>query len=599
MSTRKALVRGIIILGIVSLAFLAGCGGGAGQSVNNQPPQPTAVTVSPASATVTASGVQQFAAVVTPSGANQAVTWSLSGTGCTGASCGTIDATGRYTAAATVPNPPTVTVVATSVADPSKTGPASVTIIAITPPVACSNPNNAKLNGQYAFLFSGFDGDSSLAIAGSFTADGNGHITAGVQDINTGLTVTTDQAFTGAYLACPDNRGSMTLQLARGTSTFSFALASFASGVAGRGRLVSFGDVSQTGFIGTGVLARQDPAAFSTAAVNGGFAFGFGGEGSRGTFLLSANGRFTTSGGSLSAGQIDVNDGGTTALNLPFAGTYTVGANGRGTAVLNITAQSVFSNFSFYVVSAGELLFVELDQRSLCPCPVISGSALQQSGVPFAASSLSGAAVFNLNGVVSPPGTDVAVGQETFDGSGSLSGAFDENKAGVITSSTASTGTYTVDGNGLGRGVITITGDPNPMPFYLVSPGKGFIINAGSSGQAGIFEPQTGGPFSNASVSGNYVLGTPPSLFALSAVSGVVAANGVGSLNGTSDGGGGTGQSFTGSYSVAANGRATLAITPSVGAPRNMVFYLVSPSEAVGIQVDSGATNAAVNIIEK
>lgn len=131
MNSRKALVRGIIILGIVSLAFLAGCGGGASQSVNNQlppPSQPTAVTVSPASATVTASGVQQFAAVVTPSGANQAVTWSVSGSGCTGASCGAIDSTGRYTAPATVPSSPTVIVTATSAADSTKTGTATVTI---------------------------------------------------------------------------------------------------------------------------------------------------------------------------------------------------------------------------------------------------------------------------------------------------------------------------------------------------------------------------------------------------------------------------------------------------------------------------------------
>lgn len=131
MNSRKALGRGIIILWIVSLAFLAGCGGGAGQSVNNQPPpppQPTAVTVSPASATVTASGVQQFAAVVTPSGANQAVTWSLSGTGCTGASCGAIDSTGRYTAPSSVPSSPTVTVTATSVSDSTKFGSASITV---------------------------------------------------------------------------------------------------------------------------------------------------------------------------------------------------------------------------------------------------------------------------------------------------------------------------------------------------------------------------------------------------------------------------------------------------------------------------------------
>jgi hypothetical protein len=137
MNRRKALVRGIIVLGIVSLAFLAGCGGGASQSVNNQPPpppQPTSVTVSPGSATVTASGVQQFAAVVSPSGANQAVIWSLSGTGCTGASCGVIDSSGRYTAPSTVQSSPTVTVTATSVSDSTKFGSASITVSPAPPP---------------------------------------------------------------------------------------------------------------------------------------------------------------------------------------------------------------------------------------------------------------------------------------------------------------------------------------------------------------------------------------------------------------------------------------------------------------------------------
>ncbi len=134
MNSRTVLMRRLVVLWIVSLMFLVGCGGSTSQSANNQPPppsQPTAVTVSPSSATVIAGGVQQFTAIVTPSGASQAVTWSLSGTGCTGASCGTIDATGRYTASATVPNPPTVTITATSVADSTKSGSATLTV---TPP---------------------------------------------------------------------------------------------------------------------------------------------------------------------------------------------------------------------------------------------------------------------------------------------------------------------------------------------------------------------------------------------------------------------------------------------------------------------------------
>jgi len=44
---------------------------------------------------------------------SKAVTnWSVAGTGCSGASCGKIDATGTYTTPATAPAPPTVTVTA-------------------------------------------------------------------------------------------------------------------------------------------------------------------------------------------------------------------------------------------------------------------------------------------------------------------------------------------------------------------------------------------------------------------------------------------------------------------------------------------------------
>src|SRR5262245_27075091 len=122
MNSRTVLMRRLVILWIVSLVFLVGCGGYSSQSANNQPAPPTGVSVSPASVTVTAGGAQQFTAIVTPSGAYQAVTWSVSGTGCTGANCGTISSTGMYTAPATIPNPPTVTITATLVADSAKSG---------------------------------------------------------------------------------------------------------------------------------------------------------------------------------------------------------------------------------------------------------------------------------------------------------------------------------------------------------------------------------------------------------------------------------------------------------------------------------------------
>src|SRR5260370_978231 len=108
------------------------------------------VTVSPASATVQTGGVQQFTATVSPSGANQAVIWSLSGTGCTGASCGTIDTTGKYTAPATTPNPPTVTVRAASVADSAKAAVAAVNVMTAVnpiPAITTISPNSADTAG--------------------------------------------------------------------------------------------------------------------------------------------------------------------------------------------------------------------------------------------------------------------------------------------------------------------------------------------------------------------------------------------------------------------------------------------------------------------
>jgi hypothetical protein len=71
--------------------------------------------------------------------ADQSVNWGVSGTGCSGAQCGTIDTTGLYTACFCAKSCYRETVTATSQADNSVTGTATVTVIAqlgitISPP---------------------------------------------------------------------------------------------------------------------------------------------------------------------------------------------------------------------------------------------------------------------------------------------------------------------------------------------------------------------------------------------------------------------------------------------------------------------------------
>jgi Bacterial Ig-like domain (group 2) len=594
MNSKILLMRTPIILGIVSLVFLGGCGGGMASTVSNQPPAPAGVAVSPTRATIQAGGEQQFTATVSPIGANQAVTWSVSGSSCAGTSCGMIDTTGKYTAPATVPNPPTVVVTARSVTDSTKVDTATVTITS-----AEASPDNTKLSGQYAFLFSGFNSAGPVSVVGNFTADGNGNLIAGNTDVAIVGGPRTNQGLThSTYSVASNNSGTISLNTAVNfptdsfSFTFSFALNSFSSvGVATEGRLIESDGTSQ---IGTGFFVKQDPAAFSPAAISGDFAFGLAGP--SGIDENVALGRFTASDGSLSAGHIDLIGFGSGGLqpDQSFTGTYSVEGSGRGEATLNISGQPGPLGLILYVVSSSESLWMDASGSGA------TGMTLQQSVGPFNASSLKGTSVFGAAGFT-VAGNDVTVGEVQFDGAGNVSGTNDENYFGLSFADEPITGTYTVDSNGLGRGAISEARGPGLSMFYLVSPGRGFIISGNDSLEFGTFEPQTGGLFSNGSFSGNYALGTVPLLASVgtSFASAVLSADGVGNLSATLTTKAGT-QTFAGTYSVSANGRTTLSITPTSESPSNFVFYFVSPSKAVGVQmVDFGPANAAVNVVEK
>ena len=134
----------LIIFEISGLALCAGCGDSSAPMPNGPSTTPLSITFAPFSNNcsgvrcVQIGGMEQFSVSVScaigvtcPLASSQGVTWSVAGTGCSGASCGTIDATGKYSAPATVPNPDAVvTVTARSVADPRYF--ASVTIAIVT-----------------------------------------------------------------------------------------------------------------------------------------------------------------------------------------------------------------------------------------------------------------------------------------------------------------------------------------------------------------------------------------------------------------------------------------------------------------------------------
>lgn len=95
----------------------------------NGPSEEIRVTLTPSSASVVITQSVQLTATVFNTG-NAGITWSISGAGCSGVACGTISSDGIFTAPATAPDPPTVTVKATSMADSDKWATATVTILA-------------------------------------------------------------------------------------------------------------------------------------------------------------------------------------------------------------------------------------------------------------------------------------------------------------------------------------------------------------------------------------------------------------------------------------------------------------------------------------
>jgi len=86
------------------------------------------VSLSPGSTSVELGALQSFQASITSSGKpDPAIRWSLAGAACPN-NCGTVDANGNYTAPAILPSAASVTLIATSVADPSKQNSAPLNI---------------------------------------------------------------------------------------------------------------------------------------------------------------------------------------------------------------------------------------------------------------------------------------------------------------------------------------------------------------------------------------------------------------------------------------------------------------------------------------
>ena len=238
-------------------------------------------------------------------------------------------------------------------------------------------------------------------------------------------------------------------------------------------------------------------------------------------------------------------------------------------------------------------------------------------------SLLSGSYALLLKGFDSAGNPALIGGVLTFNGTSNngliTAGAIDTNlNSGVQLDLAVTSGSYGVGSDQRGCMVITTSAGTQNYRFALANIAAGVAstvhvvgFDQGGPFTTGILRQQSGGPFSNASASGNFVFGGSSTETAAAGggkfgLIGVIGFDGSGAIsggsedvnvNGTLDGNAANTTwpaspiAITGgTYSISSNGRGTLAVT-NAGGTGNNVLYLVSSSEALFMSSDPQTSN--------
>jgi hypothetical protein len=459
-----------------------------------------AITLTPQGPAIALSGNQQFTATGTFSDKSQhdvtaTTNWTSSNTAVAtvGKNTGVVKGAGLGASLITATN--------------TSTTPNPTVSTAIN--VTNMNMTVANLKGQYAFFLTNAGTRGPSFTVASFTADGKGGVTGGIEDINasTGSTKGNGLAISGSYNIYPDGRGDLTLKSAQATNTFRIILSN-------DGPPSSRGQVIESDSIGVevGTIELQDSTKFTTPLA-GPYASLLGGV--NGTLVAKSTtlqnpedlaAQFMVTGGTTIAGGLDVNndgvvDGGVLGA-LPFTGTVsgTIDGNGRGTMKLTglpaAVSTSSTANFAYYIVSASKILLIQTDLQSAAGVPALAGTAEVQTSTSFTNGSVMGSSYVQLLNRGSCTGIFATAGQWNFSGASTLTGKIDVSNLGNTSTITITSGgtSYNIAANG--RGTVTVSGSRSYV-VYLVRPssgatdGKMYILETDAKPNGGVAEQQT------------------------------------------------------------------------------------------------------------
>jgi hypothetical protein len=218
--------------------------------------------------------------------------------------------------------------------------------------------NLASLNGSFAFLLSGAGPGGAITTAGSFSADGNGHVNTGVLDENSNGTVTAAVSLLAgaSYTVDPVIQGRGTVTFATSSRTYKLV---FYLGEAGSAVFQE----TDSSITSDGAFVQQQLG--SNPALSTQSSYAFGASGLSGASPQTLAGQVTANGaGVISSGHLDINTAGTLIPAEAVNGSYTAASSvGRVVLTLNPTVDN--RNFAVYVINATQAFCVGSDSGRL------------------------------------------------------------------------------------------------------------------------------------------------------------------------------------------------------------------------------------------
>lgn len=565
------------------------------------------------------------------------VTWTLTagGSNCS-PDCGALAASAapsfaaQYTPPATVPagaaaNP---TITATSVHRTAAMDSFTFAIANAT----------SLLKGNFSFVLRGYDPFSGdpMAIAGAIVADGSGKITGGEIDINNGGGITAiPSPISGVYSVDNSFNGiakgvieitSFTFPGSNIDLKFRFVLS--ADGT--HGRMI---ELDGGGYLNSGTISAQDSTAIKTQP-NGSYAFGLDSDAPFAGRIV-ATGQLVFGANGITGGVIDQSKAADpaptyTAAAIGAGNVTAPDANGRGTMVVNVGVDS--STYAYYVDNASTLTLIQID-KGLTHGTVQAGTAHLQK--TLTSDSVNAKSVIQLTGMDEPTGTStvgpaVIIGVLNISGGNSFTLNYDFNDIGSVSVAHFNNGSIASFDPATGRAVVSAPGDfqagfVDSAVIYLYDQGAGYFIETDISTPngtppdqtrtnnafSGTLTPQTGAPFSSASLNGNLLAGfggsASPSIPNFELAMNLAGAAGTYTAAGDltslpSQDGQATGVQFNGNYSLSNTsvGHGTLTLPSAVfgdftsGGTSIASFYLIGPNRFVAIGINPAGQYSGV-----